>query len=324
MKWKTRKRIFYAVAAAILIGCVGGIRSAVVFAKSEGDFATLKLIDATVKMGGEYGENVWYDVTFDADELFYLVNNTPTSEGITLKYSLTEESRDGDIIGTTRMTGHLLQAAGYNAWGACNTNGIIDFQTRGGWGDRSVTYGKEATFVYDAETHTRTINGNSGGYLLSYSSSASDYYVGDTGEGCGVKKDDAEYSVYGYMDEVLKAQYFGLATDGGTYSATGKYWCFDSANNALGLALCIGEKASDLIVFTDLSAMPGTMVSVVPQEKAGYSVTGLKNVETGEVIEAAKRTAYGILKCRRATYPWSRFMRRCRLRLRWKNAKTAN
>lgn len=285
---RTKKVLCTAIAAMICIGA--GNMAVSVKAEEMTTTAILQTVNASVKMGGEYGTDVWYDVAFDADELFYLVNNKPTAKGITLQYSLTEEAHDGDIIGSTRMVDHLLQPEGYNAWASCNTVGLIDFQTRGGWGDRSVTYGKEATFVYDAESHKRTINGNAGGYLLNYNiGELENLNVNDAVAGLGAVKDGEEYSIYSYMDLVKGAQYFGLATDSGTYSASGKYWCFDSDNNSLGLTLCIGMGVSELTTFTDVTAVAGKTVWISPDEKTGFDVTGLKNAVTGEAIAATEK-----------------------------------
>ena len=281
--------VLVAAGTAGAVGSAVPARAAATVNTATGHSLTLDGLD--VKMGGDYGLGAYYALDIDAENLFYLVNNKAHRGDITLQYRLTSEARSsggGQVFGSTRMYRHLKQDEGYNAWGVAHV-GIVDYNYNGGTG----TYGKNTTFFYDSELHERSYlqegqaAQKSGNVLAEGDMKAikTKYDDNDTSNGAAGVPAGKEYSIYSYLDLVQNAPYFGIATTGGTYSASGKYWCFDENNNALGLAYLEGTGQPALTVFDQVRADAGATVCVQVTTPEGHTFSGIRDKTTGETMD---------------------------------------
>lgn len=213
----------------------------------------ISLENASLKIGGTYGENAYYRVKGDWSGVGWIVNDTPTNNDIYLDYSIVKETRTaGSVYGVARMT----QAV--NAWDILD-NGVTDFvsnNTAGTW--KNIANSTEILLKYDANAHRRSLNNSFvWGYPTSNVSSIKN--CGDVGGNDGVT------TAYEIADE-LGAKHFGLAWGAGTYSVDYKLAIYDSNYDDLGVRLSQTNLSNGSVV---LSGAIGKKIYFTPNLPMG-------------------------------------------------------
>ena len=184
--------------------------------------------NATIKMGGEYGENAYYHVVNNFSGAGWIVNNVETTESINVNYNVLSETRTaGGTYGVTRMW--RAQAA----WDILDY-GVVDYTQNNNTNTWYTMFAKSDILLqYNATTHRRVANGNSKwGYPQTNVAAIKN--VGDGGGNPGLT------TAYEKADE-LGAKHFGLAWGGGTYNVDYQMMIYDNYNNDLGVRLSSGS-----------------------------------------------------------------------------------
>ncbi len=232
---------------------------------------TLDVSDATVKMGGSYGNNVYYNLSgVWTNAAGCIINKTPYAGNITMEYVPKTEvstlSGGGNTFGALRATG---VTATCDPWGLPNS-ALQFFSNGNGATWSSIDKNLPINVTYDVSNHAFYVNGSSTAYTTY-----------------------AQQSNYATAD-AAGATYFGTYWNTGSATYTVDFtrmMFYDAENNDLGIQHSTkGFSGNGL---SERLAVEGAKVYVQPTVKDGYDVTGLTTAE-GVTLAAVTNEGNGI------------------------------